>query len=72
MRDGISISRTGHPVVVLVHDNFQRAARAQAQGLRMPDLRIYVYPQYTPGDDLVNESKKAIVASDELVKMFSL
>ena len=71
MRDGISISRAGHPVVVFVHDNFERAARAQAEGLRASGLRIFVYPQYTPGADLAKESEKAIIASDDFVKLLT-
>ncbi|MBI3067809.1 MAG: hypothetical protein HYY79_02685 [Betaproteobacteria bacterium] len=69
MRDGITLSRAGHPVVVFVHDNFERAARAQAAGLRLPDLRIYVYPQYKPGDPLSLEAGKAVRAVEEFPKL---
>jgi hypothetical protein len=50
-------------VVVFVHDNFERAARAQAVGLRLPDLRIYVYEQYKPGNSATRESEKAVEAA---------
>ncbi len=69
MRDGISLARAGHPVVVFVHDNFERAARAQAVGLRLPDLRIFVYPQYKPGDSLAKESEKAVEAVEGFQKL---
>ena len=52
-------------MVVFVHDNFERAARAQAAGLRIADLRIYVYPQYIPGDSLAKEADKALRAVRE-------
>ena len=69
MRDGIALSRAGHPVVVFVHDSFERAARAQAAGLRLPDLRIYVYPQYKPGESLSQEAAKAARAVEEFPKL---
>lgn len=49
-------------MVVFVHDNFERAARAQAVGLRIPDLRIYVYPQYKPAEPSAKEAEKAVQA----------
>jgi hypothetical protein len=69
VRDGVSLARAGHPVVVFVHDNFERAARAQARGLGLPDLRILVYPQYKPGDPLSKESEKAIDAVEGFQKL---
>ncbi|MCE9641680.1 MAG: hypothetical protein K8S22_16305 [Betaproteobacteria bacterium] len=50
MRDGIYLTKAGHPTVVFVHDFFEKAARAQAKALGMPDLKIYVYPQHKAGD----------------------
>ena len=49
MRDGVRLAQLGKPAVVFVQDKFERAARAQAKGLGMPDLRIYAYPQYSLG-----------------------
>ena len=66
MRDGVSLSRAGHPTVVFVHDFFERAARAQARALGMPDLKIYVYPQFKPGDSEEVEAAKAAKAVAEL------
>lgn len=71
MRDGIALSKAGHPVVVFVHDNFERAARAQASALGVSDLRIYVYPHFEPGDDLALEVDKARQAADEFPKLLA-
>lgn len=65
MRDGINLAKLGHPVVVFVHDNFERAARAQAKVLGVPDLEICVYPQFKPGDDESSELSKANLAAEE-------
>ena len=35
----------------------------------MPDLRIYVYPQYKPGDPLPPEADKAIKAAAEFPQL---
>jgi hypothetical protein len=69
VRDGITLTKAGHPVVVFVHDNFERAARAQAAALGVPDLRIYAYPHYEPGDDLALEVDKALRAVTEFPKL---
>ncbi len=69
MRDGITLAKAGLPVVVFVYDNFERAARAQARGLGLPDLRIYVYPQYKPGEPLPPEAAKALKAAAEFPRL---
>lgn len=63
MRDGIALSKAGHPVVILVHDSFERAARAQATGLGFPDIKIYAFSQFqTEGPALrESEDEKAVV-----------
>lgn len=38
------------PAIVLVHDSFERVARAQAVALGAPDLLVYGFPQHS-GDD---------------------
>ena len=65
MRDGITLAKAGHPVVVFDYDHFERAARAQARGLGIPELRIFVYPQYKPGDLLPPEAAKAVKVAGE-------
>ena len=70
MRDAISVSKSGRPAVLFVHDNFERAARAQAQVLGVPDLKIYVFPQYKPGDAYSpQEATKAIKAAAEFPQL---
>lgn len=66
MRDGIALTRAGHPAVVYVHDAFAQAARAQAKALGVPDLHIYVFPQYKPGRPESEEEAKAAQAAEDL------
>lgn len=66
MRDGIFLTRSGHPTVVFVHDFFERAARAQARALGLPELKIFVYPQHQPGDYDAAEAAKGVKAAHEL------
>ena len=73
MRDGIALRKAGHPTLVLVHDVFERAARAQATALGMPDLRMHVFPQYRPSEqpDEV-EAAKAAQAAGAFPALFRL
>ena len=66
MRDGIFLSKAGHPTVVIVHDSFERAARAQAIALGLPELKIYVYPQHETGHLGLEEVEKGVKAAAEL------
>ncbi|HEV7800649.1 MAG TPA: hypothetical protein VGP15_06195 [Burkholderiales bacterium] len=66
MRDGIFFTRSGHPTLVFVHDFFERAARAQAKALGLPELNIYVYPQHKSGDYEADEAAKGVQAAREL------
>lgn len=52
--------------MVLVHDVFERAARAQATTLGMPDLRMYVFSQRRPADPEEVEAAKAARAVEAL------
>ncbi len=64
MRDGISLAKAGVPTVVFVYDSFEPVARAQARALGMPDLRLYVFPQYAPGASAsAAEANKAVRAA---------
>ena len=49
MRDGCSLVNLGKPVVVIVQEVFDRAARVLAKGLGCPDLAICAYPHPSPG-----------------------
>lgn len=52
--------------MVFVHDFFERAARAQAKALGLPELKIFVYPQHQPGDYDAAEAAKGVKAAHEL------
>jgi hypothetical protein len=67
VRDGVFFAKAGHPTLVFVHDNFEKAARAQAKALGLPDLDIYVYPQNKPGDFAAEERHKGMLAANALV-----
>jgi len=70
VRDGIEVLKAGKPAIVFTHDRFERAARAQAKGLGVPDLRLYVYPQFAVGDlSAAVEEQKALTAVEEFPKL---
>lgn len=69
MRDGVFLSRAGHPTVVVVNDSFGHAAKAQAKALGLPELRIYVYPQHKPGELGDAETAKGVKAASDILKM---
>ncbi len=71
MRDGIFLTKAGHPTIVFVHDFFEKAARAQAKALGLPDLKIYVYPQHKAGDFEAEEAVKGTNAAHELQRMLT-
>ena len=66
MRDGIFLTKAGHPTVVFVNDFFEKAARAQAKALGLPDLKIFVSPQPQAGDFEAGEAIKGAQAAREL------
>jgi hypothetical protein len=59
------------PTVVFVHDFFEKAARAQAQALGLPDLNIYVYPQHKPGDYEADEAPKGVQAARDISNLLT-
>jgi hypothetical protein len=69
VRDGIFFTKSGQPTLVFVHDSFERAARAQAKALGMPELNIYVYPQHKSGDFEAEEAAKGRKAAHDLRKL---
>ena len=69
MRDGIFLTKAGLPTVVIVQHAFERAARAQASALGLPDLKIYVYPQHGVGHVGPEELEKGIKAVAEVRAM---
>ena len=70
MRDAINVSKAGRPAVLFVYNHFEKAARAQARGLGVEDLKIYVFPQYKPGEALSpEEANKAVKAAEDFPKL---
>jgi hypothetical protein len=69
VRDGVTLASAGHPVMVFVHDHFERAARAHATGLGMPNLNLYVFSPPKPGSSSVEfEMEQAARAVRECAK----
>jgi hypothetical protein len=69
VRDGIFLAKAGHPAVVIVQGPFERAARAQAKVLGLPDLKIYVYQQHDTGHLGSAERDKGVAAVQEIRQM---
>lgn len=69
MRDGIFLAKAGHPAVVIVQGPFERAARAQAKALGLPELKIYVYQQHDTGNLGAEECAKGVAAVQDLRRM---
>ncbi len=64
--------RAGRQAVVFVNPAFERAARTQAKVAGVPELKIYVYPQYKPGSfDHAVEAEKARRAAAEFPALFN-
>ncbi|HYC46671.1 MAG TPA: hypothetical protein VED01_14455 [Burkholderiales bacterium] len=57
--------------MVLVDDKFERAARAQAKALGVPELEIYVYAHYVAGETADVESFKANTMAMALPRMLA-
>ena len=56
--------------MLFVYNHFEKAARAQAKGLGVADLKIYVFPQYKPGEALSpEEANKAVKAAEDFPKL---
>jgi hypothetical protein len=66
VRDGIFLTKAGHPTIVFVNDFFEKAARAQARAMGVPELKIYVYPQHKAGDFEAGEALKGANAAREI------
>ena len=45
MHDATALEKRGIPTTVVVHDNFERAARTQARTMGLPDLPLAVMPR---------------------------
>ena len=71
MRDGINLERTGVPAIVISHNVFEKAARAQCNALGVPDLRILVYSQPKGEEEEVEGAKAATDISNQLIQMIA-
>ena len=69
MRDGVFLTKSGHPTIVFVHDFFEKAERAQAQAMGLPELKIFVFPQHKAGDFEAEEAVKGRQAAHELQRL---
>ena len=69
MRDGINLERAGVPAIVISHDVFERAARAQSSALGLPDLRLIVYNQPKGIEEEVEGAATARQVVDQLMNL---
>ena len=69
MRDGVNLEQTGVPAVVISHDVFENAARAQSRALGLADLRLIVYPQPKGEQADVEGAESARQVVDQLIDM---
>ncbi len=71
MRDGIKLELAGVPAVIITHDVFEKAAKAQSKALGMPDLRLIVFPQPKGVEHEVEGAQSAQDVIDKLIQMVS-
>lgn len=69
MRDGINLEQSGVPAIVVSHNVFEKAAKAQANALGVPDLRILVYSQPKGEEEEVEGAKSAQYIAQQLVTL---
>ncbi len=48
MHDAVKMERKGVPAIVLIHDRFANAARAQAKIMGLSSIKIIVIPEGIP------------------------
>ncbi len=69
MRDGINLERAGVPAIVVSHEVFEKAARAQSQALGLPELRLIIYPQPKGIEHEVEGAESARIVTGQLLAM---
>lgn len=69
MRDGINLERSGVPAVVISHDVFERAARAQSNALGLSELRLIIYSQPKGEEEELEGAESARQVVSQLVDM---
>jgi hypothetical protein len=60
--DAAALERRGIPTVTIVWDNFEQAARQQAQLQDLPDLELVVVPYRKGGETTEDQIRKAEAA----------
>jgi len=66
VRDAVELERRGKPTITIAHDKFERAARAHARSLGMPDLPLLVEPA-PKGGNLSSDAPQVARANLDLV-----
>ena len=69
MRDGINLERAGVPAIVVSHEVFEKAARAQSAALGLPELRLIIYPQPKGIEHEVEGAESARIVTDQLLAL---
>ena len=67
MFDTINLERKDIPAVVLVHDRFEKAARAQAKISGLSSLKIVAIPEGIPGESPAELPVKIDRLWDEII-----
>lgn len=66
MRDAVELEQQGKPTITIAHDAFERASRAHAKSLGMPDLPLLVEPA-PKGGNISTDVRELAEASLDLV-----
>jgi hypothetical protein len=69
VRDGINLEIAGVPAIVVSHDVFEKAARAQSRALGLADLRLIVFPQPEGEHEEAEGAASARRVVDQLMEM---
>ena len=69
MRGGINLERSRIPAIVISHDVFEKASRAQSQALGLLDLRLIVYQQPQGIAEEVEGKAAARAVTDQLIEL---
>ncbi len=69
MRDAVAVYRKGIPTVLVAHDRFESAAKAQAKSLGVPDLPMLIIPQPMPYGTKAEEEQKATNSIETITRL---